>query len=119
MTPKVLRSNCDTGKPNRGSFSPITTLDHRQQSNESHVSNGDEAADSVVLGSRGSTTSAPSKEGVDPEAICGRARSQAEGIGVAKTETRDQKERGNDELYFDPVLNCYYDRVADKYYGLC
>lgn len=23
------------------------------------------------------------------------------------------------ELFFDPVLNCYYDRAADKYYGLC
>lgn len=22
------------------------------------------------------------------------------------------------ELFFDPVLNCYYDRVSDKYYGL-
>lgn len=42
---------------------------------------------------------------------------------------RDVRDRGsgvehdpegvNSELYFDPVLNCYYDRVADKYYGLC
>lgn len=130
MTPKALRSNCDIERPNRGSFSPTGTLNHRQQSNDSRVSNGDDATDSVVLGSRDSTTSAASREGVGAEATCGRARSPVEGmVGVAKTETRDQgggvrhdrvqKERGNGELYFDPVLNCYYDRAADKYYELC
>lgn len=33
---------------------------------------------------------------------------------------RETSANGKDgELFFDPVLNCYYDRAADKYYGLC
>lgn len=55
-----------------------------------------------------------------------RAEPAAEaGDGVVKRGVRDRgggvehdPEEGNSELYFDPVLNCYYDRVADKYYGL-
>ncbi|CAM9243736.1 unnamed protein product [Ectocarpus fasciculatus] len=63
----------------------------------------DDDVDSVVLGSRGSTSSpAPREE-----------------EGGEKTRSRQGGGRGkDDELYFDPVLNCYYDRAADKYYEL-
>lgn len=55
-----------------------------------------------------------------------RAGPAAEGgKGAVKREVRGRgggvehdSEEVNSELYFDPVLNCYYDRVADKYYGL-
>lgn len=31
---------------------------------------------------------------------------------------RGGKAAGGEELLFDPVLNCYYDKASDKYYGL-
>lgn len=88
-------------------------------------SNNDGDTDSVVLRSRASTASAAPGEGTvegEPGAHAGTAKREE---GVVKREARDRaggarhgSEGGNGELYFDPVLNCYYDRVADKYYGL-
>lgn len=63
----------------------------------------DDDVDSVVLGSRGSTSSPTPREEE----------------GGEKTRSQQGGGRGKDnELYFDPVLNCYYDRTADKYYEL-
>lgn len=91
------------------------------------MSNDDGDADSVVLGSRASTASVAPGEGTVEEEPGTFAGSTAEGReGVVKRRARDRgggvehdsDEEVNSQLYFDPVLNCYYDRVADKYYGL-
>lgn len=93
------------------------------------VGNDDGETDSVVLGSRDSTASAAGTPGggtveEEPGVRVGPAAKGED--GVVKREGRGRRgdgvrhdcEGGDSELYFDPVLNCYYDRVADKYYGL-
>lgn len=94
-----------------------------------HDRNEDGDVDSVVLGSRDSAASPALKddaaEGTDEHGSLpvvqeeeGRQentksrRSGAEECAPLETKGTDS------ELYFDPVLNCYYDRVADKYYAL-
>lgn len=49
--------------------------------------------------------------------VGGAARSMAVEGGPGGGEASANAKSG--ELFFDPVLNCYYDRAADKYYGLC
>lgn len=88
--------------------------------------NDDTDADSVVFGSpKGVRDDDPREQSV------ARVPARSRGEFGAVSETSRGRERGNDggtppqaqgggdnDLYFDPVLNCYYDRVADKYYGL-
>ncbi|CAM9375207.1 unnamed protein product [Laminaria digitata] len=57
--------------------------------------------------------SAQSRREVGAASEVGRGRDGGRG-----TPTPPQAQGGRNDLYFDPVLNCYYDRAADKYYGL-
>ena len=84
--------------------------------------NDDADADSVVFGSPEGARDDGSREPVARVP----ARSRGE-VGIASEAARGRgggrdilpRARGGDnDLYFDPVLNCYYDRAADKYYGL-
>lgn len=125
-TAKILGSSRGHGRPNGRTASPCGSLDYRQRASVGDVGNDEGDTDSVVLGSRDSTASAAPGEGTAEEEPGARAGPAAEGReGAVKREVRGrgggvqhESEGGNSELYFDPVLNCYYDRVADKYYGL-
>lgn len=85
--------------------------------------------DSVVLGSRDSTVSAAFREdgaegtgghdSLPMKGSKGGAQDSAKSPSPEGEECAPSKPKKDDrELYFDPVLDCYYDRVADKYYGL-
>lgn len=126
-TTKILGSSSSSGhgRPNGSTASPFESLDYRQRESIGDASNDDGDTDSVVLGSRASTASVAPGEGAVEEEPGARAGSAAEGEERVKRETRDRggglqhdSDGGSSQLYFDPVLNCYYDRVADKYYGL-
>lgn len=81
--------------------------------------------DSVVFGSTGghgegfrdsgaSLTGAG--RGVEKET--GKTFRESVGDGEGPRGEPLQVREGDEELYFDPILNCYYDRATDKYYGL-
>ena len=84
----------------------------------------DADADSVVFGS---PNGARDDDGSRNPIARVPARSRGEAGAVLEAASgrgggRDTPSRvrggGDNDLYFDPVLNCYYDRAADKYYGL-
>eukprot|EP00752_Nemacystus_decipiens_P008031 g7177.t1 len=125
-TTRVRASSSSSSRYSIGHGPSFGSLDCRQRASVGCVGNDGGDSDSVVLGSRASTASAAPGEGAAEEEPNGRAGPAAEGGGeVDKREVRDRgggverdPEGANSELYFDPVLNCYYDKVADKYYGL-
>jgi len=115
--PNILRSS-------EGPSVPPPSPKRHQRGRGFDANNVEDDTDSVVLGSRDSTASAaPGEESAGEGIGGGGAGRPAEG---GKREARDRGggdrhedgEGGSSDLYFDPVLNCYYDREADKYYGL-
>lgn len=85
--------------------------------------NDDADADSVIFGSpkkalddgfREPVARVPARSRGEVSAVSEAAR----GRGGERDTSPQAQGGGANDLYFDPVLNCYYDRAADKYYGL-
>lgn len=131
-----VKTNALVNRHSTGGSNPVTLIFSPRHARTSlyDSSDGGGDVDSVVFGSAGGGYGEGSPGSVVPPSA-GSGRNTARNTkaptqgqqGADETAIRqggggrDTSLRAggdDDELYFDPVLNCYYDRAANKYYGL-